>query len=173
MAGNEGHPFFGNQYARSCYTGGYQYDWKPNSSVTDVFKQSAKSVSDSIKSVSSITALPQSENKILPRVSKSGNDGKGAIFAVVIVSVITAIGTGAYFLCKHINKNRKSKEEAFQSIKLENVGTCKHCGEPLCGSEYVDENTSALHTAYIICTKCNEKNYAWYPHDENAQGFEE
>ncbi|HEY9059180.1 MAG TPA: hypothetical protein VIO64_01570 [Pseudobacteroides sp.] len=168
MAGNAGHPFFGNQYVSSSYTGGYHYDWIPNSNVTEVFTHSAKTVSDNIKSISSSAVLPQSAKKILPRASKCVKSGKGAMIAVVVVSVVATIGTGAYFLYRHINKKHKS-EEAFQAIELENVGTCKKCNEPLSGAEYVDENTSDSHTAYIICKKCGEKNYAWYPDDENSQ----
>src|SRR5665647_891586 len=163
MAGNAGHPFFGNQYVSRSYTGGYHYNWIPNSNVTEVFTRSAKTVSDNISSISSSAALPQSANKILPRASKIGKSGKGIMIAVVVVSAVAAIGTGAYFLYKHTNKKRKSKKEALQTMELENVGACKHCGNPLSGSEYVDENTSDSHTAYIVCKKCGEKNYAWYP----------
>lgn len=92
---------------------------------------------------------------------------------IVVVSAVAAIGTGVYFLYKQISKKRKSKEVAFQSIKLENVGTCKNCSEPLIGSEYVDENTSDSHTAYIICKKCGEKNYAWYTDGDDVQELSE
>lgn len=64
-------------------------------------------------------------------------NGNGATIAIVVVSAVAAIGTGVYFLYKHISKKRKSKEDAFQSIEIENVGTCKNCNEPLSGSEYV------------------------------------
>lgn len=130
---------------------------------------SYKTVSDNISRISSSEAIPQRANKILPRVSNVGKSGKGTMIAVVVVSVVAAIGTGAYFLYKHTNKKRKSKRETLQTIELEYVGACKRCGDPLGGSEYVDENTSDSHTAYIICKKCGEKNYAWYPDDENGQ----
>lgn len=173
MAGNLGHPFFGNQHVISDYAGGYRYDWIPNSNVTEVSNLSAITVSDNIKSHSSSAALPQSVNKILPKASKIEMNGKGTIITAVVVSAVAAIGTGAYFLYKHISKKRKSKEEAFQTIELENVGTCKHCGDPLSSSEYVDENTSDSHTAYIICKKCGEKNFAWYPESEDVQELSE
>lgn len=169
MAGNAGHPFFGNQYVSSSYTGGYHYDWIPNSNVTEVFTRSAKKLSDNISSVPSIAAHHKSANKILPRAYIIGESGKGAMIAVVVVSAIAAIGTGAYFLYKHINKKHKLKEEALQAIELENVGACKYCGEPLSGSEYVGKNTSNSDASYIICKQCGEKNYAWYADDENGQ----
>ena len=173
MAGNVGHPFFGNQYVSSNYTGGYHYDWTPNSNVTEVSNLSVRTVSDNTKILSSNAALPQSSNKILTRSPKIEVNGNGATIAIVVVSAVAAIGTGVYFLYKQISKKRKSKEEVFQSIKLENVGTCKNCSEPLIGSEYVDENTSDSHTAYIICKKCGEKNYAWYTDGDDVQELSE
>lgn len=181
MAGNVGHPFFGNQYVSSNYTGGYHYDWTPNSNVTEVSNLSVRTVSDNTKNISSNAALlqrsnaalPQSANKILTRSPKIEANGNGAMIAIVVVSAVAAIGAGVYFLYKQISKKRKSKEEAFQSIELENVGTCKNCNEPLSGSEYVDENTSDSHTAYIICKKCGEKNYAWYTDGDDVQELSE
>lgn len=173
MAGNVGHPFFGNQYVSSYYTGGYHYDWTPNSNVTEVSNLSVRTVSDNTKILSSNAALPQSSNKILTRSPKIEVNGNGATIAIVVVSAVAAIGTGVYFLYKHISKKRKSKEDAFQSIEIENVGTCKNCNEPLSGSEYVDENTSDSHTAYIICKKCGEKNYAWYTDGDDVQELSE
>lgn len=173
MAGNVGHPFFGNQYVSSNYTGGYHYDWTPNSNVTEVSTLSVRTVSDNTQILSSNAALPQSSNKILTRSPKIEVNGNGATIAIVVVSAVAAIGTGVYFLYKHISKKRKSKEDAFQSIEIENVGTCKNCNEPLSGSEYVDENTSDSHTAYIICKKCGEKNYAWYTDGDDVQELSE
>ena len=141
MAGNMGHPFFGNQYAGSSYSGGYHYDWIPNS-----------------KSI----ALSQSVNGNLSKASKILEIGKSAMNVELVVSVVVATAINAYFQYKRINKEYKSKAEAFQTIEFENIGTCKHCSKPLSPSEYVDENTSDSHTAYIICRKCGEKNYAWY-----------
>jgi len=163
MAGNMGHPFYGNQYVSGNYTGSYQYDWIPNSNVTKVFKQSAKTVSENINSVSSSAIQPQSANRILLSPPKIGKIKKDVIIAAVVVSAVAAIGTVTYFLYKHIKKKNKTREEEYQTIELENVGTCKHCGESLNGSEYVDENTSDSHTAYIVCKNCGEKNFAWYP----------
>jgi hypothetical protein len=168
MAGNTGHPFFGNQYVSSsvAYPGGYTYDWLPNSNITEVFTRSAKVATDSISNIPSNVATPQRAIKVIPKIKsiKIGTGGK-----IAIITIITAIGTGGYFLYKHIKKKHKLKEGALHAIKLENVGTCKHCGESLSGSEYVAETDSESQTAYIIFHKCGGQNCAWYSDDENDQ----
>ena len=170
MAGNAGHPFFGNQYVSSsvAYPGGYTYDWLPNPNITEVFTRSAKAATDSICNIPSSVATPQRAIKVIPKIPKSIKIGTGG--KIAIITIITAgIGTGGYFLYKHIKKKHKLKEGALHAIKLENVGTCKHCGEPLSGSEYVTETDSESQVAYIICQKCGGQNCAWYPVDENDQ----
>ena len=169
MAGNAGHPFFGNQYVSSnvAYPGGYTYDWLPNANISEVFTRSTKVATDSISNIPLSIAAPQRSIRVIPKVPKSIKIKGGKI--AIITTITAAVGTGAYFLYKHIDKKRKSKEKALQTIELENVGACKHCGNPLSGSEYVDENISDSHTAYIICMKCGEKNHAWYPDVEEDQ----
>ena len=66
MAGNVGHPFFGNQYANSSYTGGYHYDWKPNLKVSEGISNLSKTAIDSKTNISLSAAFPQNTNKILP-----------------------------------------------------------------------------------------------------------
>lgn len=170
MAGNAGHPFFGNQYVSSnvAYPGGYTYDWLPNSNITEVFTRSAKVATDSLSNIPSSVATPPRAIKVIPKIPKSIKIGTGGKIAIITI-IAAGISTGAYFLHKHTNKKRKLKEEALQSIELENVGSCKHCGESLNGSEYVAETDSESQTAYIICQKCGEQNCAWYPDDENDQ----
>ena len=174
MAGNAGHPFFGNKYVSSSvvYPGGYTYDWLPNTNISEVFTRSTKVATDSISNIPLSVAAPQRSIKVIPKMPKSIKIGKGGKIAI-ITTIAAAAGTGAYFLYRHIDKKRKSKEEALQTIELENVGACKHCGNPLSGSEYVDENTSDSHTAYIICKKCGEKNYAWYTDGDDVQELSE
>lgn len=116
MAGNAGHPFFGNQYDKGGYNGGYRYEWKPNSNVATGLKCPTKAASDNIASVSLSAVLPQTTNKILPVASKVGNQGKGAIIAIVVVSLFAAIGTSVYYINKHSNGNRKLKEKGPQAI---------------------------------------------------------
>jgi len=163
MAGNAGHPFFGNQYVSSSavYSGGYTYDWSPNANISEFFTRSTKVATDSIRNIPLSVVEPQRSIQFIPKMPKSIKIGKGGKI-VIITTIVAAVGTGAYCLYRHIDTKRKSKEEALQAIELENVGACKHCGNPLSGSEYVDENISDLHTAYIICMKCGEKNFAWY-----------
>ena len=119
MAGNAGHPFFGNKYVSSSvvYPGGYTYDWLPNTNISEVFTRSTKVTTDSISNIPLSVAAPQRSIKVIPKMSKSIKIGKGGKIAI-ITTIAAAAGTGAYFLYKHIDKKRKSKEEALQTIEL-------------------------------------------------------
>ncbi|MHC1735749.1 MAG: hypothetical protein AB9921_08805 [Erysipelotrichaceae bacterium] len=166
MAGNVGHPFFGNQYTNGNYPGNYHYNWSPNLIESEVMRQSTKILSSDTNAVEALNANTQSANKILPNSTKIQKIGKDTVTPILIVAGVFAAGVAAYFLYEHFKKKRNTDEE-YRIIDLDNVGMCKNCDEILDGSEYIDENSSDSNIAYIICKKCGEKNYAWYPEGED------
>lgn len=90
--------------------------------------------------------------------------------AVIALGIGIATAVGGYLTYRYISKKAKAKKEALQTIELSNVGTCTHCGEPLSESTYVPESEANGYKACIICNKCGEKNFAWYPDDNDSSG---
>lgn len=163
MAGNKGHQFFGNQYKTVDYFGGYHYDWTPNSDVT----KTTKIGSQNSIGISSSNTLYENAQVILPISSKNVKSGSEILLTIGVVSIITMIGTFIYFHHKHIIKKNKLKDKVKQKLDIEKVGICKYCDNPLSESIVFDENTKESDLTYIICIKCGEKNYSWYPEYEN------
>jgi len=155
------HPFFGNQYTNGGYIPG---SFKFPEIVETVVESSSKLIPNNIN----VSATRLAKGKKILRLKPSTR--------VVNKNILIATGIGmglvmgGYFTYRHFSKKKKAKQEALCSIELRNVGICTHCGEPLIGSTYIPENEECGHNAYILCKKCGEKNFAWYPDDKNGQG---
>jgi len=148
MAGNAGHPFYGNQHTAGNYAGGYKYEWLPNHKATEFIPRSTKPITNRVSSFS--------PNNVISQVFKATEKRNGGIITMAI-AITAAVGTGAYFLSKHIHKKYKDKKEVIQADEL--AGTCTHCGELLNDSEYVSETESVSNEPYRICKNCKERNF--------------
>ncbi|MEL7589789.1 MAG: hypothetical protein AAGU17_00635 [Anaerolineaceae bacterium] len=154
-----GHPFFGNQHTNGGYIRG-TYTYEVIEKGKEILKPFIKEVSQAVTH----GATKQKPDNLIPRkfVAKGFFD-KTMIIGGILVAV-TAVG--GFITDEFLRNKAKAKQDSLQSIELQNVGTCTHCGEPLIDSTYVPEDEEDGHNAYIICKKCGEKNFARYP-DEN------
>lgn len=162
-----GHPFFGNQYTNGGYiTGTFKYIPEIVEKVVDI--SSTLDSGNIGKSTTKIVTKQKPKNLILKNLNTNGIN-KNALIAVSIGLVATI---GGYFTYKHISEKNKAKKNDLQSIELSNVGTCIHCGESLNGSTYISESDANKQNSYIICKKCGEQNFAWYPKENDSSNKE-
>lgn len=151
------HPFFGNQYTNGGYIPG---SFKFPEIVETVVESSSKLTSNNTNVCS--TKLTKGK-KTIPLKPSAKVISKNTLIAAVVG---VGLAIGGYFTYRHFSKKKNAQRGALRSIELQNVGICKHCGEPLIGSTYFPENKDCAQDAYILCKKCGEKNYAWYPDDK-------
>ncbi|PKO07204.1 MAG: hypothetical protein CVU41_02675 [Chloroflexi bacterium HGW-Chloroflexi-3] len=156
-----GHPFFGNQYTDGGYIlGTFKYD---SGIAGTVFDNSSKLFSNKIdKTLSEILTRQKPKNQILKVPNTKGFD----LNILIAGGIELGVFAGGYLFCRHISEKTKAKKDVQQFIELCQVGTCTHCGEPLSGSRYIPESEADSQGAYMICNECGEKNFAWFP-DEN------
>ena len=160
-----GHPFFGNQYTNGGYvSGSYKYAPEGGEIVEKVVVCSSELISENIDKTKPKIVTRDETKKIIQKGVNIRGLNKNTLIAIGISGVVATIS--GYFAYKHIRKKIKAKKDELQSIELINVGICIQCAEPLNGSTYVPENESNSQKAYIICKKCGEKNFAWYPREK-------
>lgn len=153
MGAPEGHPFFGNQYTNGGYEpGNFSYDVEPVVEKTvDVVKTIHKTLTD--KSIK--TSYKEANHITHPSSSPvKSSGGKETIIIGGIVVALTTVGGFIAYKWKH----RKKKE----TVKIENVGICSHCGKPLSGSSFHPKDEKRGIESYIQCKNCGAKNYAHY-----------
>jgi DNA-directed RNA polymerase subunit RPC12/RpoP len=161
MAGNNGHPFFGNQYVISDYAGGYQYDYFPNQNIKQISNKT-DSVLSLNNNIISNTMKSDQPSKTILNISKNETKNIKVIILGVVV-FISLVGIGVYIRKKFkAKKNLMDKNE----IDLEKIGSCIKCGNHLNSDLFISENDSESKEAYIICSNCGEFNYAWYSEDK-------
>jgi len=157
-----GHPFFGNQYTNGGYIPGtYTYD------VIETGIETLTSASSEIRQGVARIATKQKPDNIIPKKFFAKGINKNTLIVGGIILGVTTVG--GFITYKLLRKKAKAKQDSLQSIELQNVGTCTHCGEPLIGSTYVPEGEEGSHNAYIICKKCGEKNFASYPEENDSK----
>jgi hypothetical protein len=171
MAGNTGHPFFGNQYTKSNYHGGYTYDWEPNA-VNELTEVATCSVShtNELSSNERDFSIPHfSRDSVSSEVSTptKGNDIEITDRLLIVAGIATAITVVVQLSLFAYNffKEKKANAEIL-SLKMENIGTCQYCDKPLNDSDYISEKNSKNHKAYVVCQNCGKRNFAWYPEDK-------
>jgi len=161
MGAPAGHPFFGNQYTDGNYKlGSFSYE------VIDKGIDALKTViSETGKGTTTPVAIKPKADTLIPKTIATKSSNKNTLIIGGIILGATAIGG---FITYKLLK-RKAKRTHLQSIKLQNVGICVNCGEPLVGSTYVPESKEGNHDDYIICKSCGEKNFARYPDKSELQ----
>ena len=150
------HPFFGNQYTNGGYLiGSFKF---PEGLTREIGEQLAKMAKPNNVPLN-MGKIPSVSNSVpLESVVKSGSKGKWIIPALVIVTIAA---TGSYFAYKYFKKKG--------IVKIPNVGICEFCENPLTGSKFIpDENNP-----YIVCKKCDEKNFAKHSYNENPENLNE
>jgi hypothetical protein len=171
MGAPVGHPFFGNQYTDGGYLPGSfkvvkevlneVVDKAISNSVTLTAKNSDKSI---LKTVS----RQRPKNLVIKKIDAKGLN-KNVYIAVGVGFVLTI---GGYFAYNYLRKKNNLKKVEQQSIELNNVGVCIHCGEPLNESTYYSENEANGTEAYIVCKICGGQNFAWYADEPNKSDLE-
>lgn len=151
MAGTT-HPFFGNQYTDGGYIiGSFKF---PEGLPREVGKQIAKiTVPDTVPSnIGTISSACNSTP--LESVVKTGLKNKWIIPGLIIATIAAS---SSYFAYRHFKKK--------EVVKIPNVGICEYCGEPLTEAKLILNNSKP----YIICRKCERKNFAKYPNNKNSE----
>ena len=158
------HPFYGNQYTDGNYVLG-SFTYKMAEKSIEAVKTIVSGVTSHSpnKTIAMATDKQVSPNIIVSTVDKIGSKGinKNHLIAGVGLLIVSVGGGILYF-----NKRSKKKKEAMKSADF-SVGICTKCEEPLIESIYVpgsDANNN--NDSHIVCKSCSEKNFAWYP-DEN------
>lgn len=158
-----GHPFFGNQHTTGGYTPGtytYRLVEKGIENPPTVTKEIQKGA---------IAFLSATKEKFINLIPKNLVSKDLSKYVVVISGIILALDVVREFKNNKIISNTvKAKQDSPMSIELQNVGTCKNCGEPLFGSKYVPEAEGEFHIAYIVCKKCGEKNFGRYTDESDS-----
>jgi len=153
MGAPEGHPFFGNQYTNGGYRPG---------SFTYITEPLVEKVIDGIQSISKNVAekpVKPTYRQSLHTESKASKffenvKSKEIIIVGGVLLAVTAVGCFVTYKLAH----RKKKE----TVSIENVGVCGHCGKPLSGSIFHPKDEQLEIEAYIQCECCGTKNYAHY-----------
>ena len=172
MGAPPGHPFYGNQYTDGGYVPG-SFTYMLAEKSIELVEKSVEAVKTVVSEVTShspsktiavATDKQVPSNIILLTVDKIGSKGinKSHLIVAGVGFLIVAVGGGILYF----NKKSKEKKEAMKSADF-SVGICTKCAEPLIESTYVPGIAANNNNdSYIVCKNCGEKNFAWYP-DEN------
>lgn len=140
------HPFFGNQYTDGGYkVGSFKF---PEGLERDVGERLAKITTLNTLTTNTRT-IPSSRNSIPVESAIRARAKSNWIIPTIIIAVVFGGGCLAY---------RYFKKKGI--VEISNIGICTHCAEPLTGAKLIPDNDKS----YIVCKKCDEKNYAHY-HD--------
>ena len=164
----DGHPFFGNQYTNGGYLpGSYSYiDEVPSLAKIIAGSERAVEYSPNVSSLNiannNITKMPinNSKTSIQNLLPNSALGKAGLIITGITIAALAGVKIYKFF------KNRRIKKIASDN-GLCYFGTCTKCGSPLIESSYVvlDDDKSM---AYVLCNKCDEKNFAYYPDEKDS-----
>lgn len=166
MGAPVGHPFFGNQYTDGGYLpGSFKVAKEVLNEVVDntISNSVTLTAKSSDKSILNAVTKQKPKNIVIEKIGAKGLN-KNVYIAVGVGLVVTI---GGYFAYSYLRKKNNLNKVEQQSIELNNVGVCIHCGEPLIESTYYSENEGNGTEAYIVCKTCGGQNFAWYTNEPN------
>jgi len=144
------HPFFGNQYTDGGYSiGSFKF---PKGLTRETDKQIIENVVPDKVPIKSSTIPSVREKSLLKTRVKAGLNDQWVIPVLIVASIVTV---GGYLTYRHFKKK--------SIVDIPNVGVCESCGKSLIGAKFVPNDDES----YIICKKCDQKNYAYYLEKED------